>query len=71
MRKAVIFDLYETLITENHPEWHVEVPTAGKRLGRVRLNYYLPLYYQILHLLFVNAPLIWNRFRIKASHIIC
>ena len=33
MRRAVIFDLYETLITENHPEWHVEVPTPGERLG--------------------------------------
>ena len=33
MRRAVIFDLYETLITENHPEWHVEAPTPGERLG--------------------------------------
>ena len=33
MCKAVIFDLFETLITENHPEWHVEVPAPGKRLG--------------------------------------
>ena len=22
MSRAVIFDLYETLISENHPEWH-------------------------------------------------
>jgi len=27
MDRAVIFDLYETLITENHPEWHSEAPT--------------------------------------------
>ena len=33
MGRAVIFDLYETLITENHPEWHVEAPTPGERLG--------------------------------------
>ena len=33
MGRAVIFDLYETLITENYPEWHVEVPASGKRLG--------------------------------------
>ena len=26
MNRAVIFDLYETLITENHPEWHAERP---------------------------------------------
>lgn len=31
--RAVIFDLYETLITENHPEWHAEAPTPGERLG--------------------------------------
>ena len=33
MGRAVIFDLYETLITGNHPEWHVEAPTPGERLG--------------------------------------
>ena len=33
MDRAVIFDLYETLITENHPEWHAEAPTPGERLG--------------------------------------
>ena len=33
MGRAVIFDLYETLITENHPEWHVEALTPGERLG--------------------------------------
>ena len=33
MGRAVIFDLYETLITENHPEWHAEAPTPGERLG--------------------------------------
>ena len=32
MNRAVIFDLYETLITENHPERHSEVPPY-KRLG--------------------------------------
>ena len=32
-KRAVIFDLYETLITENHPEWHAEAPTPGERLG--------------------------------------
>ncbi len=32
MNRAVIFDLYETLVTENHPEWHSEVPPY-KRLG--------------------------------------
>jgi len=30
--RAVIFDLYETLITENHPEWS-ETPTLAQRLG--------------------------------------
>ena len=33
MDRAVIFDLYETLITENHPEWHAEAPSPGERLG--------------------------------------
>ena len=33
MGRAVVFDLYETLITENYPEWHVEAPTPGERLG--------------------------------------
>ena len=33
MDRAVIFDLYETLVTENHPEWHAEAPTPGERLG--------------------------------------
>ena len=33
MGRAVIFDLYETLVTENHPEWHVEAPAPGERLG--------------------------------------
>ena len=32
MSRAVIFDLYETLITENHPEWHAEIPPY-ERLG--------------------------------------
>ena len=32
MNRAVIFDLYETLITENHPEFHVDVP-PHERLG--------------------------------------
>ena len=32
MNRAVIFDLYETLITENHPERHSAVPPY-KRLG--------------------------------------
>ena len=32
MNRAVIFDLYETLVTENHPEWHSEVPPY-ERLG--------------------------------------
>ena len=32
MDRAVIFDLYETLITENHPEWHSE-PPPYERLG--------------------------------------
>ena len=32
MNRAVIFDLYETLITENHPEWHSE-PPPYERLG--------------------------------------
>ena len=31
--KAVLFDLYETLVTENHPEWHVPAPRPGERLG--------------------------------------
>ena len=31
--KAVLFDLYETLVTENHPEWHAPAPTPGERLG--------------------------------------
>ena len=35
MNRAVIFDLYETLITENHPEWHSEVPPY-ERLGLTR-----------------------------------
>ena len=26
MNRAVIFDLYETLVTENHPEWYSGVP---------------------------------------------
>ena len=30
--RAVIFDLYETLITENHPEWFGQ-PTLAARLG--------------------------------------
>ena len=30
---AVLFDLYETLVTENHPEWHAPAPTPGERLG--------------------------------------
>ena len=33
MDRAVVFDLYETLITENHPEWYVEAPAPGERLG--------------------------------------
>lgn len=33
VNRAVIFDLYETLITENHPEWHAEAPTPAERLG--------------------------------------
>ena len=32
MNRAVIFDLYETLITENHPEWH-SAPRPYERLG--------------------------------------
>ena len=31
--KAVLFDLYETLVTENHPEWHAPAPRPGERLG--------------------------------------
>ena len=30
--RAVIFDLYETLITENHPEWFGH-PSLAERLG--------------------------------------
>ena len=33
MGRTVIFDLYETLVTENYPEWHVEALTPGERLG--------------------------------------
>lgn len=33
MRQAVIFDLYETLITENHPEWHNDSSSPAGVLG--------------------------------------
>ena len=39
MDRAVIFDLYETLITENHPEWHAAAPTPGERLGLSKENF--------------------------------
>lgn len=33
MRHSVIFDLYETLITENHPEWHACTASPAHALG--------------------------------------
>ena len=37
--RAVVFDLYETLITENHPEWHAPAPRPGERLGLSREDF--------------------------------
>lgn len=39
MARAVLFDLYETLITENHPEWHASAPRPGERLGLSREDF--------------------------------
>ena len=33
MGRTVIFDLYETLVTENYPEWHVGALMPSGRLG--------------------------------------
>jgi HAD superfamily hydrolase (TIGR01509 family) len=33
MPKSVIFDLFETLVTENHAEWHAEKSSRARRLG--------------------------------------
>lgn len=33
MSQAVIFDLFETLVTENYPEWHAEAASPAQALG--------------------------------------
>ena len=39
MGQAIIFDLYETLITENYLEWHIEALTSSEQLSLVQEDF--------------------------------